>query len=79
MVSEGLIMPTGVAIGPDSNLYISNCGVCAGGGEVLFKSLTAPPSVGDTRVTPLVGSLVGIFGLVLVLGGGYLVRRQVTS
>jgi hypothetical protein len=34
LVSEGLRMPTAVAIGYDA-LYISNCGDCAGDGEVL--------------------------------------------
>lgn len=33
--SESLIMPTGLTIGPDGELYVSNCGVCAGQGEVV--------------------------------------------
>ena len=40
---------------------------------------TPPPSVGDARVTPLVGSLAGLLGTILVLGGGYLVRRLVRA
>jgi hypothetical protein len=35
LASEGLVMPTGMAIGPDGYLYISNCGICAGRGEVV--------------------------------------------
>jgi 6-phosphogluconolactonase (cycloisomerase 2 family) len=38
-----------------------------------------PPSVGDARASPLVGSLAGLLGIILVLGGGYLVRRRVRS
>jgi hypothetical protein len=34
LASEGLIMPTGLTIGPDGELYVSNCGVCADKGEV---------------------------------------------
>lgn len=37
--SEGLIMPTGLAIGPDGSVYVSNCGVCAGNGEVVRISI----------------------------------------
>jgi hypothetical protein len=35
LASEGLIMPTGMTLGPDGYLYISNCGICAGLGEVV--------------------------------------------
>ncbi len=35
-----------------------------------------PPSVGDAGVPPLVGSLAGLVGIILVLGGGYLARRR---
>jgi hypothetical protein len=35
LLSEGLVMPTAVAIGKDHALYIYNCGVCAGNGEVI--------------------------------------------
>jgi hypothetical protein len=35
LASEGLIMPTGITIGLDGSLYISNCGVCASRGEVV--------------------------------------------
>jgi len=34
LLTTGLIMPTAMAIGHDA-LYISNCGVCAGGGQVI--------------------------------------------
>ncbi len=34
LASEGLIMPGGVAVGPDGAAYVSNCSVCAGGGTV---------------------------------------------
>ena len=36
-----------------------------------------PPSVGGSSVTPLIGTVAGIAGLILVLGGGYLVRCRV--
>lgn len=78
VLSEGLIMPTGVAIGPDGNLYITNCGVCPGGGHILSLSLAEPepPETGDYSLTPLMGALVGAFGLMLVIGGGMIVRRR---
>lgn len=35
LASDGLVFPTGVAIGPDSALYVSNFGVFAGAGQVV--------------------------------------------
>jgi hypothetical protein len=35
LASDGLFMPTGLTVGPKGEIYISNCGVCAGGGEVI--------------------------------------------
>jgi len=35
IVSEGLIAPGGVAVGPDGAIYVTTCSVCAGGGEVV--------------------------------------------
>lgn len=35
VMSKGLKMPTAVAIGNDNAIYISNCGACAGNGQVL--------------------------------------------
>jgi hypothetical protein len=35
IVAEGLIMPGGMAIGPDGAIYISNFSVVPGGGEVV--------------------------------------------
>ncbi|MEX2599457.1 MAG: ScyD/ScyE family protein [Dehalococcoidia bacterium] len=35
VIADGLIMPGGLAVGPDGAYYVSNCGVCAGEGEVL--------------------------------------------
>ncbi len=35
VLSEGLTLPTAVAIGDDHSLYISNCGACAGVGQVI--------------------------------------------
>jgi sugar lactone lactonase YvrE len=32
---DGLFMPTGLAVGPKGGIYVSNCGVCAGDGEVI--------------------------------------------
>jgi len=39
LISEGLTMPTAVAIGADGALYISNCGACAGTGQVIRLEL----------------------------------------
>lgn len=38
-----LFFPTSVGIGPDGDAYISNCGVCAGAGEVIRVDLGGPP------------------------------------
>lgn len=35
IASDGLTMPGSVAVGPDGNLYVSNCGVCPSTGEVV--------------------------------------------
>jgi hypothetical protein len=35
LARDGLRMPTGVAIGPDGAVYISNCGACVGEGQVI--------------------------------------------
>jgi hypothetical protein len=34
VVIDNLNFPTGIAVGNDGAVYVSNCGVCAGGGEV---------------------------------------------
>ncbi len=80
VVSEGLVMPTGVAIGPDGNVYITNCGVCPGGGAVLrmteVEPVAVPPATGDYTLTPMMGAMVGVFGLTLVFGGALMIRRR---
>jgi DNA-binding beta-propeller fold protein YncE len=35
ILDQGLFAPAGVAVGRDGALYVTNCGVCAGGGQVL--------------------------------------------
>jgi sugar lactone lactonase YvrE len=35
VLDQGLFLPTSVAIAGDGSLYVTNCGVCPGGGEVL--------------------------------------------
>lgn len=35
VASEGLVMPGGVAVDDDGAIYVSNCGVCPGGGAVV--------------------------------------------
>ena len=35
VASEGLVAPTGLAVGPDGALYVSNYGVFAGQGQVI--------------------------------------------
>jgi hypothetical protein len=35
IASEGLIMPGGMAVDDDGNIYVSNCGICAGDGQVV--------------------------------------------
>jgi len=39
VVLEGLVFPTGVAVGPDGTVYVSNFGIFPGGGEVLRVTL----------------------------------------
>jgi hypothetical protein len=39
LLTEPLIMPGGLAVGDDGTVYITNCSVCAGGGEVLRVTL----------------------------------------
>jgi hypothetical protein len=38
-IADGLFFPGGLALGPGRNLYVTNCGVCPGEGEVLRISL----------------------------------------
>jgi hypothetical protein len=42
-----LFFPSSVGIGPDGDAYISNCGVCAGGGEVIRVDVGGPPDGDD--------------------------------
>jgi sugar lactone lactonase YvrE len=35
IASEGLVMPSGLAVDDKGNMYVSNCGICAGDGEVI--------------------------------------------
>jgi sugar lactone lactonase YvrE len=43
IVATGLAAPTSVAIGPDGNAYVSNCGACpAGAGQVIRIDLPDP-------------------------------------
>jgi hypothetical protein len=35
VIADGLFFPTGITVGRDGEVYVSNCGVCAGQGEVL--------------------------------------------
>jgi sugar lactone lactonase YvrE len=80
VISEGLIMPTDVTVGPDGDIYITNCDVCPGGGQVLKMSLAVaepdPPATGDYSVTPLMGSLVVVFGILLMISGGLVIKRR---
>ena len=39
VVIDNLNFPTGIAVGDDGAVYVSNCGVCAGGGEVAASPL----------------------------------------
>ena len=43
LLSQGLVAPTGLAIGPDGAFYVSNFGVLAGGGQVLRISAVSEP------------------------------------
>jgi hypothetical protein len=35
LLSKELIYPEGLTVGPDGAVHVSNCGTCAGKGEVL--------------------------------------------
>jgi hypothetical protein len=40
VIADGLFFPGGLALGPGRNIYVTNCGICPGDGEVLRISLT---------------------------------------
>jgi hypothetical protein len=77
-MSEGLIMPAGLAIGPDSSIYVSNCGTCVGVGEVIRVSVIEPDAsrANDDLVTLLVS--VGLVTSVAIAstGGVFLIIRK---
>jgi hypothetical protein len=39
VIADGLFFPGGVALGPGRNIYVTNCGICPGDGEVWRISL----------------------------------------
>jgi hypothetical protein len=39
ILADGLFFPGGLALGPGRNIYVTNCGICAGDGEVWRVSL----------------------------------------
>ena len=61
---------------PGSYNYSSPFGMGFQVGRINVLAAPTPPSVGDARVPPLMGSLAGLLGIILVLGGGYLVRKR---
>ncbi len=62
VLSTGLSLPTGITVGSDGNLYVSNNGAAPGGGQVL-RIVTAPE--------PASVALIGLVGL-----GWVAVRRR---
>ena len=66
LLTDGLFLPTSLAVGPDSSVYISNFGTSPGGGEVLRFTPAAVPEA-STTVS---------FGLLLALGGAFAARRR---
>ena len=64
---------------PGSYDYSSVVGLPFQVGRINVVAAPAPPSVGDATVPPFVGTLAGLVGIVLVLGGVHLVRRRVRS
>ncbi|MEX0926401.1 MAG: ScyD/ScyE family protein [Dehalococcoidia bacterium] len=44
IASEGLVAPAGLTSGPDGALYVSNCGVCPGEGEVVRIDIGVEPT-----------------------------------
>jgi hypothetical protein len=67
IASEGLISPTGLALGPDGGIYISNNGFLAGQGQIIrIDPNDEPTSVPEP--TSILGLLtLGAFGTVLQL------------
>jgi hypothetical protein len=78
VMSEGLIMPAGLAIGPDSSIYVSNCGTCVGVGEVIRVSVIEPDAsrANDDLVTLLVSVGLVISVAIASTGGVFLIIRK---
>lgn len=66
ILSEGLDFPTGVAVGPDGSIYVSNFGTSPGGGQVLqLRPVPEPTSL----------TLLG-FGALSLLGYSWRRKRR---
>lgn len=78
VTSEGLTMPTGIAIGPDNSIYISNCGVCLGSGEVVRIPDVVHEIPGEGNATALQLTWTGLIVSVGVTsaGGLFLIARK---
>jgi DNA-binding beta-propeller fold protein YncE len=79
LASDGLIAPTGMTVGPDGNIYVSNNGIFSGTGEVVRisqtptgVSLSAFSGTGAAR-SPLPAAAVLALALPLAV---WVVRRQ---
>jgi hypothetical protein len=79
MATSGLFLPTGMTVGPDGAVYVSNSGLGAGVGEVL-RITAAPTSVslsgfgGQSSQNTL--TVVLLAGGLLALGAGFILRRR---
>ena len=73
VISEGLTMPTGIAIGPDNRIYISNCGVCMGLGEVVRISDVVQETSGEANTTALQLTWTGLIASAAMTSAGGLV------
>jgi hypothetical protein len=84
---EGLFLPTGMTIGPDSAIYISNYGVFPGSGDLTGQVIRidmTPTGVslsglaGESEVSLRSATLIPVGLLVLALTA-YFWRRQITK
>ncbi len=78
VLADGLREPTGMAFGPDGNLYVSVFGHKAGGGEGQIVRLRLAPAAGSggRRLAAALSWLAGLVVLGLALGIGYKFRRR---
>ena len=78
LASTGLVQPTGMAVGPDGSIYVSNNGDTAGGGSIVripvasqggYQDVAADGGAFDFGSYGFVGSLGGVKLVKPVVGG----------